>query len=98
TGTFSTRNYSPIMRLQTLKEARWILLVLLLLGLASLWISLWLFLIVLILIVYTFAFFRDPERAVPSDANTVVAAADGVVTDIVEIEETEILKAKTRRV
>ena len=58
----------------------------------------WLSLVFLLLIFYTFAFFRDPERPAPSDTNAVVAAADGTVADITEIEEPEILKTKTQRV
>jgi phosphatidylserine decarboxylase len=52
----------------------------------------------LALILYSFAFFRDPERVVPTDPAAVVAAADGIVTDIVEIEEPDALKIRTRRV
>lgn len=87
-----------MIRLQTLAEARWIFVVLVVLLTASWFISAWLALIFLILILYTFAFFRDPERAVPADANAVVAAADGLIADIVEIDENEVLKTKTRRV
>ena len=58
----------------------------------------WLFLLFLILILYTFFFFRDPEREVPADPKAVVAAADGVIADISEVEETELLKTKTRRI
>jgi phosphatidylserine decarboxylase len=87
-----------VIRLQTLAEARWIFVVLVVLLTASWFISAWLALIFLILILYTFAFFRDPERAVPADANAVVAAADGLIADIVEIDENEVLKTKTRRV
>jgi phosphatidylserine decarboxylase len=86
------------MRLQTLAEARWIFGILFVLFIVSLIFSIWLALLFLLLIVYTFAFFRDPERAVPLDANAVVAAADGKISDIIEIEEEEILKAKTQRV
>jgi phosphatidylserine decarboxylase len=86
------------MRYQTLFEARWILGVLLLLTSASLLFVPWLALLWLILIVYTFAFFRDPERLAPSDPDSVVAAADGVVADIVEIEEADVLKTKMKRV
>lgn len=86
------------MRLQTLREARWILSILTLLALASLWISGWLTLLFVALILYTFAFFRDPDRADPADPSAVVAAADGVVSDIIEIEEPEVLNAQTRRV
>jgi phosphatidylserine decarboxylase len=86
------------MRLQTLAEARWIFAILALLFVVSLFFSIWLALLFFLLIVYTFAFFRDPERTVPLDASAVVAAADGKVADIVEIEEEEILKTQTRRV
>ena len=86
------------MRLQTLTEARWIFAILVVLALVSLFFSAWLFLLFVILIAYTFYFFRDPERAVPADANAIVAAADGVITDIIEVDESEVLKTKTRRV
>jgi phosphatidylserine decarboxylase len=86
------------MRLQTLKEARWVLAILavaaIVLGLVSAW-TLWFF---LLLFLCTVAFFRDPERAVPADENLIVAAADGTVMDIVEVDENEVLKRKTRRV
>jgi|ERR1044071_9843309 phosphatidylserine decarboxylase len=86
------------MRFQTLFEARWIFGGLILLGVASYFISLWLFLLILLFFVYTISFFRDPERAVPADSDAVVAAADGTVADIVEIEETEVLNATRRRI
>lgn len=86
------------MRLQTILEARWILAVLVLLAFVSLFFSDWISLIFLILILYTFFFFRDPEREIPVDPNAVVAAADGTIADISEVEETDLLKTKTRRV
>jgi phosphatidylserine decarboxylase len=86
------------MRFQTLAEARWILAILAVLALVSLLFSVWLFLLFAALIAYTFYFFRDPERSVPVDGAAVVAAADGTVTDIVEIDEPDVLKTKTRRV
>ena len=86
------------MRFQTLSEARWIFAVLVLLGVASYFVSLWLFLLILLLFVYTISFFRDPDRAAPADPDAVLAAADGTVADIVEIDETEVLNARTRRV
>jgi len=87
-----------LMRFQTLFEARWILAILVLDALASCLISGWLSLLFLVLICYTVFFFRDPDRAVPADPHAVVAAADGTVTDIAEVEETEVLKTKLRRV
>jgi phosphatidylserine decarboxylase len=87
-----------IMRLQTLGEGRWIFAILALLTVASWWLTPWLSVIFLFLILYTFAFFRDPDRVVPPATNSVVAAADGKITDIIEIEEPDVVKTKTRRV
>ena len=86
------------MRYQTLFEARWILAVLVVLTLAGLFITPWLSLVWLILIAYTFAFFRDPERIVPSDPGAVVAPADGVVAEIVQMEENEVVRGRMQRV
>lgn len=86
------------MRLQTLAEARWILVVLLVLIIASWFVSPWLSLVFVLLTLYTFAFFRDPNRIAPADDNAVLAAADGTVTDIVEVEEPDVVKTKMRRV
>jgi phosphatidylserine decarboxylase len=86
------------MRPQTLAEARWIFGILFFLALVSAFFSVWLPLLFLLLIGYTFFFFRDPNRSIPTDPNAVVAAADGTVKDISEVEETEVLKTKMRRV
>ena len=86
------------MRFQTLAEARWILAILAILAVVSLAFSLSLFFLFVLLIAYTFYFFRDPERVVPTDPNAVVAAADGTITDIIEVDETEVLKTRMRRV
>ncbi len=86
------------MRAQTLLEARWILLILASVGVAVCLVSTWLSLIFLALFVFTIAFFRDPDRPVPVDPNLIVAPADGRVRDIVELDEKEVLKTKTRRV
>jgi phosphatidylserine decarboxylase len=86
------------MRSQTLYEARWIFGVLILLGIAGWFVSPWLLLPVLLFFVYALWFFRDPERVAPADPDAVLAAADGTVADIVEIDETEVLNTRTRRV
>ena len=86
------------MRLQSLWEARWILTFLALLAVICGFFSAWALWFFLLLFLCTLAFFRDPERAVPADENLIVAAADGTVMDIVEVNENEVLKTKTRRV
>ena len=86
------------MRFQTFFEGRWIFAILLILAITCAFFSLWLSLAFIALILYTIAFFRDPNRSDPSDQRAVVAAADGTVADIEEIDEQEFLKARTRRV
>jgi len=86
------------MRLQTLREARWILAFLALLAVVFGLFSAWAFWFFVLVCLCTVAFFRDPERAAPADPNIIVAAADGTVMDIVELDEAEVLKNRTRRV
>lgn len=86
------------MRFQTLYEGRWIFAILLILAVASAFLSMWLLFVFVALILYTLAFFRDPNRADPADQRAVVAAADGIVADIEEVDENEFLKARARRV
>jgi len=86
------------MRFQTLYEARWIFAVLALFGFASFFTSFWLLPPLLLVTMYTVWFFRDPARVSPDDPNAVLAAADGTVADIVEIEEVEVLHARQKRV
>jgi len=98
TECFQAPKVGPFMRLQTLLEARWILAFLALLAVAAAFFSVWLSLFCLLLFFLTVAFFRDPERMVPPDPNSIVAAADGIVMDIVELDENEVIKTKTRRI
>lgn len=86
------------MRWQTLYEGRWIFAILALLAVLSALFLPGLAVVFLALILYTFAFFRDPERISPADADAVVAAADGVIADIAELEEPEVLKHRAKRV
>jgi phosphatidylserine decarboxylase len=87
------------MRFQTLFEGRWIFAILLALAAAGgalhWW---WLALIAGLLIVFCLNFFRDPERTAPVDPDAILAAADGTVADVVEIEETEVAKCPMKRV
>ncbi len=86
------------MRFQTLWEARWIFAVELAVTLGLYLMAPWLAILGVLLVLYTFYFFRDPDRFSPQDDNVVLAAADGVVSDIVEIEETEVVCTKMRRI
>jgi phosphatidylserine decarboxylase len=86
------------MRWQTIYEARWILAVFAAFAAASLLLSPWLSLIWVLLLLYTFYFFRDPERAIPEDETSVVAAADGVVVEIAEVEEPEVVREPMLRI
>jgi phosphatidylserine decarboxylase len=87
------------MRFQTLLEGRWIFAVVLALGAVGFVLGwAWLIVIAALLVIFCLNFFRDPDRPVPPGEEVVVAAADGVVADIVEIEETEVLKTRCRRV
>ena len=46
-----------------------------------------LFLIFLILLIFTFYFFRDPERVIPLGEDILVSPADGLITNITEFKE-----------
>ena len=87
------------MRFQTLYEGRHIFAVLFALLVAATVVHWW-WLVVLaaLLVFFCVNFFRDPDREIPQGDEVVVAAADGHVADIVEIEEDEVLKTKCRRV
>lgn len=92
-------DYTRPMRFQTLYEGRHIFAVLLAILVAAAAVG-WLWLVVLsgLLVLFCINFFRDPERTVPEGEDIVVAAADGHIADIVEIEEDEVLKRPCRRV
>ena len=86
------------MRLQTLREARWILVVLTAITIFLGWLCPAASLPGLALILYTVYFFRDPDRDAPAGALAVVAPADGVVVEIIEKTESEVVNAMMRRV
>src|SRR4029077_10962296 len=86
------------MSLQALWEARWILTFLALLAIVFGLFSAWAFWFFVLLCLCTIAFFRDPERAAPVDPNMIVAAPDGTVMDILELDEKGVLKNRTRRI
>jgi len=55
-------------------------------------------LVVLPLLVFLFAFFRDPERDIPTDQLTMVSPADGKVSDITELPHHDLLGGPCVRV
>jgi phosphatidylserine decarboxylase len=87
-----------LMRLQTLREARWIFAVLILITILLGWLNPWVLLLGVLFILYTVYFFRDPERVSPGGADVVVAPADGVVVEIIEMPEMEVVNGTMRRV
>src|SRR6476660_7416727 len=86
------------MRLQTLWEARWILLFFALLAVTGAIFSTWLLSFFFLLFLFTVAFFRDRLRTAPAVPNLSLAPADGTVVDVVESDESLLLKTRTRRV
>ncbi|MDB6174533.1 MAG: phosphatidylserine decarboxylase related protein [Chthoniobacteraceae bacterium] len=87
------------MRFQTLYEGRAIFAALLVLAVvATLLHWTWLLVIAGLLFIFCINFFRDPDRVSPSQPDLVVAAADGTVADIIEIEENEVLNTRCKRV
>jgi phosphatidylserine decarboxylase len=86
------------VRFQTLLEARWILLVLLLFSAFSARLNRWLSLFWTLLVGATLYFFRDPNRRPPSDRDAIVASADGKIVGIDETFEPEVINAPAKRV
>lgn len=62
------------------------------------WIKWPLGLIVLPVWIWLLAFFRDPERAVPGEQHLMVSPADGKVTDIIQIENCDLVGGPAVRV
>ena len=92
------------MRFQTLYEGRHFLVPSLLGTLFFGWLAAdwcgWLWLAVPCALVFIFCanFFRDPDRRIPVGDDLVVAGADGIIDAIEEVEETEVLHGRCRRV
>jgi len=87
------------MRFQTLYEGRVIFAALFFLAALGFWLGwTWLVAVAALLVLFCLNFFRDPERLVPADEDAVVAAADGTVADIAEVDEPEALKTRCVRV
>lgn len=68
------------------------------LGHAPAWALVTVELVLAIVLVWALMFFRDPHRQVPSDDMVLVAPADGKVTDIETLDETDFLAGPTLRI
>ncbi|MHC4623148.1 MAG: phosphatidylserine decarboxylase [Planctomycetota bacterium] len=51
-----------------------------------------------IFLVWLLSFFRDPERRVPADKNLLLSPADGRVTDIEKVDETDFIDGAALRI
>jgi phosphatidylserine decarboxylase len=49
-------------------------------------------------LLFTLNFFRDPERAIPQEADLLVSPADGTVVEISEVQEDEFLRAPCHKI
>jgi phosphatidylserine decarboxylase len=58
----------------------------------------WIEAVLTIVLIWVFAFFRDPQRAVPTDGNVLLAPADGTIADIEKVDEKEFIAGPALRV
>jgi len=65
---------------------------------AWLYLSPWIAMLPLALLVFTFSFFRDPQRKIPADRTDLLAPADGHVSDITPLGDDEALGGPAMRV
>ncbi|MDX2081045.1 MAG: phosphatidylserine decarboxylase [Terrimicrobiaceae bacterium] len=86
------------MKSRAFQEARPILAVLAFAWIVTLLVLPLLSLFFALALVFTFYFFRDPERVPPVDESLAVAPADGLVTTVDEVDEPEFLKARCLRI
>jgi len=54
--------------------------------------------LIIFLLVFTFNFFRDPERVTPAGENIVISPADGTVLFIKDVTEEKFLKGKAKQI
>lgn len=57
----------------------------------------WTALVPLVILIWIVSFFRDPERVTPGEAGLIISPADGVVSHIDEVEESDFIGGKAIR-
>ncbi len=86
------------MKFRAIWEARWILGILILCTVAAAVFFPLLAVILGLLLVFCLNFFRDPERTPPADPALAVSPADGKVVAVEEVDESEFLNTRVKRV
>jgi len=86
------------LRIPIAREGYPFILAALVLAVIAWFITPWLDLFFGPLAVFVVAFFRDPERVSPADANSIVSPADGRVIKVETVDDDRILKAKVLRI
>ncbi len=86
------------MENRALGEAKWILAAIAAAWLLTAFVFPLLSIFFALALLFTFYFFRDPERIPPPGETVAVAPADGLVTAVDEVEEEEFLKTRVRRI
>jgi phosphatidylserine decarboxylase len=86
------------MKSRALNEARWILGILAACCAVSVVLFPPAFIVFAGLLVFSLYFFRDPERRAPSDEALAVSPADGVVVEVKETGEEELIKDRVKRI
>jgi phosphatidylserine decarboxylase len=86
------------MKFRALSEARWILAVLAVCWLAAVALFPAVSFLFAALLVFSLYFFRDPERQPPRDEMLAVSPADGLVVEVKETGESELMNQRVKRV
>ena len=51
-----------------------------------------------VVLIFLFSFFRDPKRDVPAGGNLILSPADGVITDIEEVYESDFIVGRATKI
>lgn len=86
------------MRIPVAREGYPFILAALVLAVIAWFITPWLEILFGPLAVFVVAFFRDPERVIPADENSIVSPADGMVIKVETVADGRILKKEVLRV